>query len=317
MTAPAQTPSTRTDWILFILLGFFWGSSYLFIKIGVDAGLPPFMLITLRLAIGFVLLASVVAVAREPLPREPKMYGHLFVMGAINIAIPFSLITWAELTVDSALAAILTAPVPLFVILIAAFFLRDERITANRLAGLVVGLVGVAILVGFDPASLAGGDLAGEIALVGATISYACGAVYARRNVHGLRPMIPAVFQVFFGLVIVTVLTLVFERPFDVEIKPEAWFAVVWLGLLGSGLAYLLFFRTLGRWGATRTSMVAYLLPVFGITLGALVLKEPIDIRLIIGTALVIGGIALVNSRYGAKPLFGRGAPSVDPANSQ
>jgi drug/metabolite transporter (DMT)-like permease len=316
MTAPAQTPSTRTDWILFILLGFFWGSSYLFIKIGVDAGLPPFMLITLRLAIGFLLLASVVAVAREPLPREPKMYGHLFVMGAINIAIPFSLITWAELTVDSALAAILTAPVPLFVILIAAFFLRDERITANRLAGLVVGFVGVAVLVGFDPASLAGGDLAGEMALVGATISYACGAVYARRNVHGLRPMIPAVFQVFFGLVIVTVLTLVFERPFDVEIKPEAWFAVVWLGLLGSGLAYLLFFRTLGRWGATRTSMVAYLLPVFGITLGALVLKEPIDIRLIIGTALVIGGIALVNSRYGAKPLFGRGAPSVDPAKS-
>ena len=306
MTAPAQTPSTRTDWILFILLGFFWGSSYLFIKIGVDAGLPPFMLITLRLAIGFLLLATVVAVAREPLPREPRMYGHLFVMGAVNIAIPFSLITWAELTVDSALAAILTAPVPLFVILIAAFFLRDERITVNRLAGLAVGFLGVAILVGFDPASLAGGDLAGEIALVGATISYACGAVYARRNVHGLRPMIPAVFQVFFGLVIVTVLTLVFERPFEVEIKPEAWFAVVWLGLLGSGLAYLLFFRTLGRWGATRTSMVAYLLPVFGITLGALVLKEPIDIRLIIGTALVIGGIALVNSKYGSRPLFGR-----------
>jgi drug/metabolite transporter (DMT)-like permease len=306
MTAPAQTASTRTDWILFILLGFFWGSSYLFIKIGVDAGLPPFMLITLRLFIGFLLLATVVTIAREPLPRDPKTYGHLFVMGAINIAIPFSLITWAELTVDSALAAILTAPVPLFVILIAAVFLRDERITVNRLAGLVVGFVGVAILVGFDPAAVAGGDLAGEIALVGATLSYACGAVYARRNVHGLRPMIPAVFQVFFGLVIVSTLMLVFERPFEVTITPEAWFAVVWLGLLGSGLAYLLFFRTLGRWGATRTSMVAYLLPVFGIALGAIVLNEPIDIRLIIGTALVIGGIALVNSKYGSRPLFQR-----------
>lgn len=298
--------SSRLDWFLFVLLGFFWGSSYLFIKIGVDAGLPPFMLITLRLLIGFMLLASVVAVAREPLPRDRRTYGHLIVMGAINIAIPFSLITWAEQTVHSSLAAILTAPVPLFVIVIAAIFLHDERITVNRLAGLVVGFVGVAILVGFDPASLASGDVAGEIALIGATLSYACGAVYARRNIHGLRPMIPALFQVGFALVMVATLTLAFERPFDVTIKPEAWLAVVWLGLLGSGLAYLLFFRTLGRWGATRTSMVAYLLPVFGITLGALVLREPVDARLLIGTTLVIGGVALVNSRYGTRPLFGR-----------
>ena len=308
--------STRLDWFLFVLLGFFWGSSYLFIKIGVEAGLPPFTLITLRLLFGFILLATVVAIAREPLPRDPKTYGHLIVMGAVNIAIPFSLITWAELTVDSALAAILTAPVPLFVIVIAAIFLRDERITINRLAGLAVGFVGVAILVGFDPAEVAAGDLAGEIALIGATLSYACGAVYARRNIHGLRPMIPAVFQVGFALTMVSLLAVVFERPIDVvsRITPEALFAVVWLGILGSGLAYLLFFRILGRWGATRTSMVAYLLPVFGITLGALVLKEPIDTRLLVGTALVIGGIALVNSKYGARPLFERGSVGVEPA---
>ena len=306
--------SSRLDWLLFVLLGFFWGSSYLFIKIGVDAGLPPFMLITLRLLIGFLLLASVVAIAREPLPRNPRTYGHLIVMGAVNIAIPFSLITWAELTVESALASILTAPVPLFVIVIAAIFLRDERITANRIAGLVAGFVGVAVLVGFDPAAVAAGDLAGEIALLGATLSYACGAVYARRNVHGLRPMIPAVFQVGFALAMVATLTLLFERPFEVNVTPEAWFSVVWLGLFGSGLAYLVFFRILGRWGATRTSMVAYLLPVFGITLGALVLNEPVDARLLIGTGLVIGGIALVNSRYGARPLFQRGPASAAPA---
>jgi drug/metabolite transporter (DMT)-like permease len=308
--------SSRLDWFLFVLLGFFWGSSYLFIKIGVDAGLPPFTLITLRLLFGFILLATVVAIAREPLPRDPKTYGHLIVMGAVNIAIPFSLITWAELTVDSALAAILTAPVPLFVIVIAAIFLRDERITINRLAGLAVGFVGVAILVGFDPGEVAAGNLAGEIALIGATLSYACGAVYARRNIHGLRPMIPAVFQVGFALTMVSVLAFVFERPIDVvsRITPEALFAVVWLGILGSGLAYLLFFRTLGRWGATRTSMVAYLLPVFGITLGALVLKEPIDTRLLVGTALVIGGIALVNSKYGARPLFERGSADMESA---
>jgi drug/metabolite transporter (DMT)-like permease len=308
------SPSSRIDWLLFVLLGFFWGSSYLFIKIGVDAGLPPFMLITLRLGIGFALLATVVTLARESLPRNPRIYGHLIVMGAVNIAIPFSLITWAEQSVSSALASILNAAVPLFVIVIAAIFLRDERITLNRLAGLAVGFIGVAILVGFNPADVANADLAGEIALIGSTISYAIGAVYARRNIRGLRPMIPALFQVGFALVMVSILTLVFEHPFDVAIKPEALLAVVWLGLLGSGLAYLVFFRILGRWGATRTSMVAYLLPVFGIALGALVLSEPIDARLLIGTALVIGGVALVNSKYGAKPLFERRSAGAKPA---
>jgi drug/metabolite transporter (DMT)-like permease len=308
--------SSRIDWLLFILLGFFWGSSYLFIKIGVEDGLPPFTLITLRLLIGFGLLATVVAIAREPLPRDPRTYGHLIVMGAVNIAIPFSLITWAELTVDSALAAILNAAVPLFVILIAAVFLRDEQITVNRLVGLVVGFIGVVILVGFDPSKVASGSLAGEIALIGSTLSYACGAVYAKRNIHGLRPMIPAIFQVGFALAMVSLLAFIFERPIDVvsHITPNALFAVVWLGLLGSGLAYLVFFRILGRWGATRTSLVAYLLPVYGIVLGAFVLHEEIDARLLIGTGLVIAGVALVNSKYGTRPLFERRRQPVESA---
>jgi drug/metabolite transporter (DMT)-like permease len=320
MTAPAQpaatasAPSSRIDITLFALLGFMWGSSYLFIKIGVDDGLTPFTLITLRLLIGFALLATVVAVARESLPPRGRIYGHLFVMGAINIAIPFSLITWAEQSVDSSIAAIINAAVPLFVLIIAAIFLRDERLTVNRIVGLVIGFVGVAILVGFNPADLANGSMSGEIALIGSTISYACGAVYARRNIHGLRPMIPALFQVFFGLVIVTVLAFVFENPLGTTFTPQSLFAVIWLGLLGSGLAYLVFFRILGRWGATRTSMVAYLLPLYGIVLGALVLHEPVDGRLIAGTALIIGGVALVNARPSWRPQFTRRTARVESA---
>ena len=303
--------SNRLDWLLFVLLGFFWGSSYLFIKIGVEAGLEPFTLVTLRLLIGGLLLSTVVAVARERLPRSARTYGNLFVMGVLSVALPFSLITWAEQSVDSALAAILTAPVPLFVILIASVFLHDEHITANRLVGLAIGLLGVAVLVGFDPADLASGELVAEIALIGAAMSYAAGGVYAKRTMHGLRPMIPALFQVAFAFLIAGTLALVFERPAEMRLTTEAIFAVVWLGVLGSGLAYLLFFRLLDRWGATRTSMVAYTLPVFGIILGALVLNEAVDARLLIGTALVIGGIFLVNSKYGARPLMARaGAPS-------
>ena len=303
MSPPA---SSRLDWFLFILLGFLWGSSYLFIKIGVDAGLQPFTLVTLRLLIGLALLAVVVAVAREALPRERRTYGHLVVMGFFSVALPFMLITWAEQSVDSSLAAVLTAAVPLFVIPFAALILRDERITLNKVIGILIGLVGVAIVVGFDPASLVGDELVAELALIGAAMSYAIGGVYARRNVTGLRPMIPALFQVAFALVMVAIPAIVLEGPIRLDIKPEALLAVIWLGLLGSGAAYLVFFRLLGHWGATRTSLVAYLLPIWGIALGALVLAEPIDVRLILGTALVIGGIALVNRRGSLRPSFGR-----------
>ena len=234
-------------------------------------------------------------------------------MGAINIAVPFSLITFAEQTVDSSLAAVINGAVPLFVIVIAALFLRGEAITVNRLAGLVVGFVGVGILVGVDVGKILSGGAIGELALVGATISYGIGAVYARRNIHGLRPMIPALFQVFFGLVITGTLAFLTERPLAVSWAPEAILAVVWLGLLGSGLAYLCFFRILQHWGATRTSLVAYLLPVYGIALGALVLSEPIAISMLVGTALIIGGIALVNAPFGTRTLWERPVSAAPP----
>ena len=305
-----ESRGTRIDWLIFLALGFFWGSSYLFIKIGVDHGLQPFTLIMFRLVIGLALLGVVVAAARERLPRDPRMYGHLFVMGVINIAIPFSLITFAEQTVDSSLASVINGAVPLFVIVIAALFLKGETVTVNRVAGLAVGFIGVAILVGVDIADLGSANAVGELALLGATVSYAIGNVYAKAHVHGLRPMIPAIFQVFFGLLVTGVLAFIYEKPLAVAWVPESLFAVVWLGLLGSGLAYLAYFRILQNWGATRTSMVAYLLPVVGIGLGALVLSEPISLSTIIGAGLVIGGIALVNSRYGTRPLFRQGTPT-------
>src|SRR6266850_2819763 len=166
-----STPSSsRLDWLVFVGLGGMWGSSYLFIKFGVEEGLTPFTLVALRLGIGLALLAIVVAVAREPLPRNPRVYGHLVVMSVINIVLPFFLITSAERTVDSALASILNGTVPLFAIVIAAFVLQDEPITLNRLAGLAIGFAGIVVLTGGSLGS--GGDLVGQLALVGAAVSY-------------------------------------------------------------------------------------------------------------------------------------------------
>src|SRR5205814_216901 len=157
-------------------------------------------------------------------------------------------------------------------------FLKGETVTINRVAGLVVGFLGVAILVGLDVTNLGSANTLGELALVGATISYAVGNVYNKAHVHGLRPMIPALFQVFFGLLVTGALAFLTEHPLAVVPAPEAILAVVWLGLLGSGVAYLSYFRILQHWGATRTSMVAYLLPVYGIVLGAVVRHEEVAV---------------------------------------
>jgi drug/metabolite transporter (DMT)-like permease len=304
--------ATRTEWLIFLALGFMWGSSYLFIKIGVDT-FGTFTLVAIRLLIGAATLWVAFRLNGTALPRKRRTYEHLLVMALINITIPFALITWAEQSVDSALAAILNSTVPLFVIVIAPLFLPDEPIRLNGVVGLAVGFIGVVLLV--SPGLLsATGDLAGSIALLGSSLAYALGNVYSRRNVRGLPPLVPAVFQVTFAFLIVGVIALVLERPWEtVRPDPAAWFSVIWLGVFGSGLAYVLYFRLLARWGATRTSLVAYLLPVYGIVLGFLVLQEHIDITLILGTALIIAGVAIVNSPWGQRRLFRAVAP-VEPA---
>ena len=298
---------TRIDWAVFLALGFMWGSSYLFIKLAVD-DFGTFTLVALRLLVGALLLWAVVRVAHQPLPRDRRTYGHLVVMAIINITIPFLLITWAEQSVESSLAAILTSPVPLFAIVLSAIFLADEPMRVNGVVGLIVGFIGVVIITSRG-LSGAGSSVTGEIALLGAAFSYACGAVYSRRNVRGLAPMIPAVFQVTFAAIITGTIALLFEHPWTATPDAEAVFSILWLGILGSGLAYLAVFRLFAHWGATRTTLVAYLIPVVGITLGYLVLQEPVDARIIVGTALVIAGIGLVNSRFGRRRVFGRVPP--------
>jgi drug/metabolite transporter (DMT)-like permease len=262
--------------------------------------------------VGAILLWTVIRIAGQALPRDRRIYGHMLVMSIINITIPFLLITWAEQSVESSLAAILTSPVPLFAIVLSSFFLPDEPIRVNGVIGLVVGFIGVVIITSRGLTG-EGSSLTGEIALLGAAFSYAAGAVYSRRNVRGIPPMIPAVFQVTFAAIITGTVAILFEHPWTAQPDVEAIFSILWLGILGSGLAYLAVFRLFAHWGATRTTLVAYLLPVVGIVLGYLVLDETVDARIIIGTALVIAGIGLVNSRFGRRRLFGR-VPPVETA---
>jgi drug/metabolite transporter (DMT)-like permease len=297
--------ATPVEWLVFLALGAAWGSSYLFIKIGVET-VTPFTLVAGRLAIGAGVLAIVMRIARQPMPTNRPVYGHLLVVALLGIVIPFSLITWGEQSIDSGLAAILNGTVPLFAIVLAALVLADEPITLNRLAGLVVGFAGVVILTAPGLRDGIGGSMPGQLALIGASISYAAAGVYARHTVRGVPALTSAFLEVGFAFLIVLVLAVAFGSPWATAIEPEAVLAVAWLGLVGSGLAFLAFFYLLDRWGATRTALVAYLLPVVGIILGVLVLQEKLTLPMLLGTALIIGGIAVANSRYGHRRLAGR-----------
>lgn len=310
-----------TAWVLapFLVLSFVWGTSYLWIKVALET-LPPLTLVAGRLVLGTAFVAAVVVLAREPLPRLPRQYGTLLVLSVINIVIPFLLITYSEETVDSAVAAILNATVPLFVIVIAPLVLPDERVTVGRIAGLALGFAGVVLLVAPGlAASLGpgGGPDAGvgaELMLIGSSLSYACGNVYARRSVRGLAPMIPALFQVGFAAAITVPLALLVDRPWAGPAPaPAALLAVAWLGLLGSGLAYLCYFTILRHWGSMRTSMTSYLLPVVGLAAGALVLDEAVTAGRVGGTALIAGGIAIVSGPGALRRLGRRGQPVREP----
>jgi drug/metabolite transporter (DMT)-like permease len=297
---------TTWVWIPFLALAFIWGTSYLWIKVGLES-LPPLTLIAGRLVLGAAFVALVAALARQPLPRRPRQYAHLFVMSIVNIVIPFVLITIGEQTLDSALAAILNSTVPLFVIVIAPMFLPDERITAGRIAGLAIGFAGVVWLVAPGLSGSVGGSVPAELMMIASSLAYACGNIYARRNTAGLAPMIPALFQVGFAAAVIVPLALIVDQPWSqVHPTPQALLAVVWLGVLGSGVAYLCFFTILRHWGSMQTSMVSYLLPVVGIAAGALVLGEAVTANRIGGTALIVAGIAIVSSPSAIRRLVAR-----------
>ncbi len=308
--------TSRVDWVLFFVLGAIWGSSFLFIKIGVES-LGPFTLVTLRVTFATLLLAAVIRLARQSLPRDRVVYRDLAILAVINIVIPFSLITWGERSIESALASILNATMPLFTIVIAGLALREEPITLNRLVGLIVGFGGVVLLVSGDLGSSGQqNQLTGELAVALAAASYACGAVFTRHRMRGIRPMVVAAGQVWMSLPIMALLALLFEHPWTTDLRPEALFAVIWLGVLGSGIAYLISFRLIARWDATRASLVTYLLPAVGIVLGVVFLSEHVDARVLLGTVLIVGGVALVNSRFGTRRLYGRAPAAVAPEAS-
>lgn len=289
------------EWGAFVLLGLIWGSSFLWIKIGVE-NITPFVLVTLRISFGLVGLLVVMAVQRQAFPRDRNTLFKYIFMGVFNLVIPFLLITWGETKIDSSLAAILNGAQPLFVIVIAHFWLHDEKITLPRLGGLIIGFIGVVVLVAQDFGPGLHGDVLGQLAVVLAAISYATALTFSRKYLRGTKPVVQSTMILVVGAIIMWTLTPVVSRPLVLPSTPLTWLAVIWLGLLGLCIAYLLFFYLNNAWGPTRASLVTYIFPVVGVFLGIIFLNEQPSWNMVIGSLLVVGGIVVVNLKPRAKP---------------
>jgi len=293
----------RPRWVLpaaFVLLGLIWGSSFAWIKIAVDE-VPPATLVAWRMSLGAAGMLALVAILRLPVPRGAGEWLPLVVLGAVNAAIPIFLISWGQQWVDSGTAAVLNSLTPIFSLLIAGLALRVEPVTLLRVAGLLLGFIGAALLASRELELRADASgLIGAVAVVVAAFSYAVGASYARHRIQRTHRYVVAGGTLVFAAVDAWVLALLADGGLVVPVQLESVVAIAWLGLLGSFVAYVLFFFLIEHLGATMASMVTYLFPVVGVGLGVLVLGERMDLRLAGGTILVLIGIIVVSLRYDA-----------------
>jgi drug/metabolite transporter (DMT)-like permease len=265
----------------------------MWIKIAVQE-IGPVTLVALRVLFGLLFGVVVIYIQRIRWPQTIKDWTPLLVLGITNIAIPFFLISWGEQSIDSAVASILNATVPLFTILIAHFLLQDDKITAPKALGLLMGFAGVVILMSKDiGASL--GSLLGQLAIVLASAFYAGGAVYARKTTQDMPgimrsagPLLPATVVMWLAMFLV-------ESPVQFPELGITWIALLFLGVLGSGLAFVMSYYLLHEIGPTRTSMVTYLFPLGGVILGVAFLDEQLSWQLVIGAVLIILSLLVAN----------------------
>jgi len=271
---------------MLVALAAIWGSSFMFIKVGVRE-LTPATLIWLRIGLGTLTLAPLALASPEVRAMLHRRWRSLTVVGVTNTAAPFWLLSWGETRIDSGLAAIIQAAAPIFIAVLAFVFVREERSVGLRLVGVLAGFVGVALLVGVQPQ----GDVLAALAVVGMALFYAIGILYAGRRFGGEPPLAVA----FGSLLASTILTTpagIVEAPAHVP----GWKvvgSVLALGVIGLGIAYLLYFEIIGGAGASRAVLVTYLVPPMAVAYGAIFLGEPLKASALGGLALILGGVAL------------------------
>ena len=289
---------TSGEWGLLLALSVIWGGSFFFNGIAVRE-LPAATIVALRLGVAAAILWAVVAARGVAMPRGAGVWGAFAIMGFLNNAVPLTLIVVGQTHMASGLASILNATTPLFGVLVAHVFTADEKLTGGRLLGVVVGLAGVAAMIGADALGRFGVDVRSELAALGAAVSYAFAGAYGRRfRAMGHAPMAVATGQVTSAALMLAPVALVFDRPWTLPAPHAAtMLAILGLAALCTALAYVLYFRILATAGATNVLLVTLLVPVTAVLLGALFLGERLQARQFAGMATIAFGLAAIDGR--------------------
>jgi drug/metabolite transporter (DMT)-like permease len=277
------------------LLAFIWGWSFLFIKVAGE-GLTPSTVAWARIALGAVVLYAVLRSQAGKVPLDAISRRHYAVVALAGNIVPFTLLAWGEQHITSALTAVLNASTPLFTALFAAIGL-GERLRPVQIAGLGLGVVGVAVAAGVGASDLEGSSAAGALAAIFAGAGYGIAFVYMRRHLVSYPPIVAATGQLATGAVLLFPVAAASSVAGGVSLTPTRVVSIVLLGVLGTGAAYVLSYRIIADIGATKASLVTYIIPVVAVTVGILVLDEPFEARLVVGGALTAAGIAAVNRK--------------------
>jgi len=289
---------TATEWGLLVALSMLWGGSFFFIAIAVTA-LPPLTVVAVRVTLGAALLFLVVRAAGQRVPGDPRIWAAFAAMGILNNVVPFSLIAWGQTHIAGGLASILNATTPFFTVIVAHLFTRDERMTPSRVVGVLIGFTGVVVMIGVDVLADTEGHFLAELAILGASLSYAFSAVYARRfSRRGLPPLATAAGQITAAAVMMVPLSLIVDRPWTLPMP--GWpvlGALVGLAALATCLAYIIYYRILATAGAVNLMLVTFLIPVSAILLGTAILGEALSANHLFGMAAIGVGLAVIDGR--------------------
>ncbi|HSH04614.1 MAG TPA: EamA family transporter [Anaerolineae bacterium] len=283
-------------WLL--LLAALWGPSFLFIKVAVHE-IPPFTLVWGRVGLAAVVLYGVMRWQGSTLPAWGKVWQHLTVAALFHNAIPFVLFSWGEQYIDSALAAILNGTTPVFTILLAHWFVADDRLTLAKVGGAVLGFAGILVLM---LPSLQSGVQATTLGLLAVTVAAACygvAIVYARMHLRGVPPLVASTAQLLVASVVMAPLSLGLERPWQLGVPSGAAIgALLSLTFFGTVLAYLIYYHLVTTADASYLSMVTYIIPIFGVVLGVSFLGETLNLATYVGGGFIFLGMMSINGLF-------------------
>lgn len=286
------------EWAMLVALATVWGGSFFFNAVALRE-LPVFTVVVSRVALAAIILLAVLRLRGETLPRDPRVWAAFLGMGLLNNVLPFSLIVWGQQHIASSLASILNAATPLFTVVFAHVLTGDERMTGAKLAGVVTGFAGVAVMLGAGALRDLGVDLAAQLMCLAGAASYAFAGIFGRRfRAMGISPISTATGQVCASSLILLPLVLVVDRPWMLpQPSPAALMALIGVAAISTALAYVLYFRILATAGPTNLLLVTFLIPVSATLLGTLFLGEALGPRHIAGISLIGAGLAAIDGR--------------------